>query len=47
MSDRSDRPFEDLVLARTGPELVNRRWLPDEVERALRVEASLVRAGDR
>lgn len=39
MSDRSSRPFEDLVLARTGPEFVERRWLHDEVERALRVEA--------
>lgn len=41
MSDRStSRPFEHLVLAQTGPEFVDRRWLHDEVERALRVKAS-------
>lgn len=38
MSDRSSRPFEDLVRAQTGPGFVERRWLRDEVERALRID---------
>lgn len=35
MRRRPDRPFDDLVLARTGSDFVERRWLYDEVTRAL------------